>query len=366
MLRVVRGEAPILFVWMAAGLLFAATAVWRGHDVTGGALLALLVGLLGIIIWGAFGVMRHAEVLAARLGEPFGTLILTGAVTLIEVTVILSAMQDGSVATTLARDLVFAVLMIMLNGIVGLCLLVGGIKHREQSFNLPGTHAFLSVAFPLSVFALILPNYTTSTPGPTLSHLQAGILAGLILVLYGLFLSIQTVRHRGFFQELAFEVGHDERGPQSQHSTLFHGAALVLTLIPVVYLTEKLGRIITPAIATIDAPEAVAGVVVAALVLAPELMGAIRAALSNRLQRAVNIALGSAVATIGLTIPAVLLLSLLRHEHVTLGLQGEEMVLLAVTLLVSALTFSGARTNVLQGAVHIVMFLMFVLLLFDP
>jgi Ca2+:H+ antiporter len=367
MLKFIRHEAQIPTIWIVAGLL-----IWFGGDLQaratgGGAVtLAVLVGLIAIVIWGAFGVVRHADPLAVRLGEPYGTLILTAAVTVIEATAIVSAMDAAGSASPLARDSAFAVLMIMFNGIVGLCLLLGGMKHREQSFNAAGTQAFLSVALPLSVFALVLPNFTTSTPGPTLSHAQATVMAVLILTLYVVFLAIQTVRHRGFFQDVAAGDAHSGHGARSGQSTTFHVAALLLILLPLIFITEGLGKIISPAIAAINAPEAVAGVIVAALVLAPEAGAALHAALGNRLQRAVNIALGSALATIGLTMPAVLLVSVWRGQYVTLGLKNEEMVLLLTTLLISALTFNGARTNVLQGAVHFVMFLVFILLLFDP
>jgi Ca2+:H+ antiporter len=367
MLKLARGEGPVLVIWIAAGLLIGFGDGLQSHATSGGAVtIAVLIGLIAIIIWGAFGVVRHADPLALRLGEPYGTLILTAAVTVIEATVIVSAMGTAESASPLARDSAFAVLMIMFNGIVGLCLLLGGLKHREQSFNAAGTQAFLSVALPLSVFALVLPNFTTSTPGPTLSHAQAAVLAMLILALYGVFLTIQTVRHRGFFQDVAGEDSHRGHGSRTRHSTPFHVAALLLTLTPLIFVTESLGKVISPAVAAISAPEAVAGVIAAALVLAPESGAALHAALGNRLQRAVNIALGSALATIGLTMPVVLLVSVWRGQHVTLGLKSEEMVLLLTTLLMSALTFNGARTNVLQGAVHVVMFLVFILLLFDP
>jgi Ca2+:H+ antiporter len=362
-----RNEGQILVIWIVAGLLIGFGGGLQSRAASGGAVtVAVLVGLIAIIVWGAFGVVRHADPLALRLGEPYGTLILTAAVTVIEATVIVSAMEAAESASPLARDSAFAVLMIMFNGIVGLCLLLGGLKHREQSFNASGTQAFLSVALPLSVFALVLPNFTTSTPGPTLSHRQAAVMAILILALYGVFLTIQTVRHRGFFQDIAGEAAHGGHGAGSGHSVAYHVVALLLTLTPLIFITEGLGRIISPAITAINAPEAVAGVIVAALVLAPESGAALHAALGNRLQRAVNIALGSALATIGLTMPVVLLVSVWRGQYVALGLKNEEMVLLLTTLLISALTFNGARTNVLQGAVHIVMFLVFVLLLFDP
>lgn len=340
--------------------------------------IALFAGLFAIILWGAFTVVRHAEEIAHRLGEPYGTLVLTLSVTVIEVSFILAVMLGGPTEAPLVRDTVFAVFMITLNGVAGLCILLGGLRHSQQTYNLEGARAFLAVIMPVSVIALVLPNFTTSTAGPTLSPLQAGVIAVLVLTLYGVFLAIQTRRHAGFFQDPAtagapaasaadeadfppHEVEHDPR-----RSTGFHTVMLLAALGPVILLTEELAHIVQHGIETVGMPDALAGVVVAILVLSPETMGALRAAVANQLQRSVNIALGSALATIGLTVPAVLAISVHFETSVTLGLPGEEMVLLLLTLITCTLTFGGPRTNVLQGAVHLVLFAVYALLLFDP
>jgi Ca2+:H+ antiporter len=329
----------------------------------------LFVLLFGLIMWGAFGVVHHAEELAVRLGEPYGTLVLTLAVTIIEVSFIVSAMLSAGASVTLARDAVFSVLMITLNGVVGACLLLGGLRHREQTYNLHGAQAFLSVVIPLASFALLLPNFTTSSRSGALSPLQSMVIGGLTLALYMVFLAIQTVRHAPDFRDPAEDLPHRaERSPAGAERIVLarETMLLLLTLVPVVLLAEELSDLARAGIAALQAPLPLAGLLVAILVLAPETVGALHAALRNRLQRAVNIILGSALATIGLTIPAVLVLSVLGGVPVTLGLAGEEMLLLLVTLVVSALTFSGGRTNILQGAVHLVMFLVFLLLIFDP
>jgi Ca2+:H+ antiporter len=258
--------------------------------------------------------------------------------------------------------------MIMLNGTIGLCLLMGGLRHREQSFNLPGARAFLSVVIPFAIFALVLPNFTSVTPGPILSSAQAITIAVLTLALYAVFLAMQTVRHRSFFQDPSeAEASAIPQAPhQSEHSVGFHAGCLVLTLAPAVYLTEELGHIVEHAVKALSAPPALAGVIVAVLVLAPEMMSAMQASLRDQLQRAVNISLGSVLATIGLTLPAVLVLGVLKGTPTILGVDQQQMVLLALTLVVSTLTFSGERTNMLQGAVHVVMFLVFGLLVFQP
>jgi len=372
MLKLIRNEAQIGAVWLTAALFLIFGSGWFAAAAgSTGLTLLLFAWLFAAILWGAFGVVRHAEHLAETLGEPYGTLILTMSVTIIEVAFIVTAIATSTGSSPVARDAVFAVVMIMLNGTIGLCLLLGGWRHREQTYNLPGARAFLSVVIPLAVFALILPNFTVAT-GPILSTPQAITIAVLTLALYGVFLMMQTVRHRSFFQDPIEADGSalPEAPPEAPHAgahpIAFHTVCLMLTLMPAVYLTEELGHIVDHAMKAMSAPVGLAGVIVAVLVLAPEAMGALQAALGNRLQRAVNIALGSVLATIGLTIPAVLVLGVLKGTPTILGLGQEQMVLLALTLVVSTLTFGGDRTNMLQGAVHIVMFLVFGLLLFQP
>lgn len=374
MLRLLRNEAQVPAVWMTAALFLLFGKSWFAATAQSTALtLALSAWLFAAIMWGAFGVVRHAEHLAEELGEPYGTLILTLAVTTIEVAFIITAVATSSTSTPVARDAVFAVVMIMFNGVVGLCLLLGGLRHHEQHYNLPGARAFLSVAIPLACFALVLPNFTRSSPGPILSNPQAIAIAALTLALYGVFLTMQTRRYAGFFRDQIDadtsalpEAPPEHDVPAGLQQVTFHAATLVLTLLPVVYLTEELGHIVERSVRTINAPVSLIGVIVAVLVLAPEIMGALQAAQHNRLQRAVNIALGSVLATIGLTIPVVLVVGVLKGTPIILGLGATEMLLLAVTLVVSTLTFGGERTNMLQGAVHLVMFLVFLVLLFQP
>ena len=360
-----RQDAQIPALWLSAALFVVFGKGWLAAAAGNtGLTLFLFAWLFGAILWGAFGVVRHAEHLAAKLGEPYGTLILTMSVTVIEVAFIITAVFSGAEGSPVARDAVFAVFMIMLNGVVGVCMLLGGFRHHEQSYNLPGARAFLAVTIPLAVFSLVLPNFT-QTPGPILSTGQALSIGALTLALYGVFLTMQTARYSGFFKDPDADAGieHDD---VSAHSVGFHAAMLLITLLPVVFLTEELGHIVERAVRTAGAPIALVGVIVAVLVLAPESMGALQAALRNKLQRSVNIALGSVLATIGLTIPGVLLLGTLMGRPIVLGLGPREMLLLAVTLLVSSLTFGGERTNMLQGVVHLVMFVMFVLLMFLP
>jgi Ca2+:H+ antiporter len=331
----------------------------------------LFAWIFGVMLWCAFGVARHADHLAVALGEPYGTLILTLSVTIIEVSLISAIMLTGENDPHLARDTMFAVLMIVLNAMVGAALLFGGIWHRQQHFNVAGANAFLAVIVPLAVFALVLPDFTASTPG--LSPLQQIFFAGATILLYGVFLAIQTVRHRRLFvgpdvelaaleeHEARWEEGREPRGP-----LVYHALLLILTMVPVVLLSKKLAVFVDFGVFRLGAPAALGGVVVAILVLTPEGLGALRAAAANRLQRSVNICLGSALATIGLTVPAVLLIGLVTGARVELGLDAIELVLLLLTLLVSMLTFGSGQTNILQGAVHLVLFLAYVLMIFDP
>jgi Ca2+:H+ antiporter len=329
--------------------------------------------IFGVMLWCAFGVARHADHLAAALGEPYGTLILTLAVTIIEVSLISAIMLTGENDPHLARDTMFAVLMIVLNGMVGAALLFGGISHRQQHFNVGGANAFLAVIVPLSVFALVLPDFTASAPG--LSRVQQIFFAGVTILLYTVFLAIQTVRHRRLFVGPDVELtALEEHGPPwkwegeraPRGPLVWHAVLLVLTMLPVVLLSKELAVFVDYGVFRLGAPAALGGVIVAILVLTPEGLGALHAAAANRLQRSVNICLGSALATIGLTVPAVLLIGLVTGARVELGLDAIEMVLLLLTLLVSTLTFGSGQTNILQGAVHLVLFLAYVLMIFDP
>jgi Ca2+:H+ antiporter len=342
--------------------------------------IALFLWLFAAMVWCAFGVVHHADCLAERLGEPYGTLILTLAVIAIEVALISAIMLHGENEPALARDTMFAVLMIILNGMVGLALLLGGLRHREQHYNLQGAKAFLAVLVPLSVLSLILPVFTISTDLPEFTPTQAVFFASMTVVLYGVFLVIQTVRHTGQFMQpgerrqaeaaLPDPLAHVETAHEHDRHELrsipVHGLLLLLNMLPVVLLSKKLAVFVDYGVETLGAPAALGGLIVAALVLAPEGLGALRAALANRLQRSVNILLGSALATISLTVPAVLIIGLITGRSVELGLDPVEMIMLLLTLAVSTLTFTGGRTNILQGAIHLVLFLAFVMLIFNP
>jgi Ca2+:H+ antiporter len=326
---------------------------------------ALFVVLFGVMIWCAFGVVRHAEALAQYCGEPYGTLILTLSVVSIEVTIMATIMLTGDPNPTLPRDTVYAVMMIVLNAMVGISIVVGALRHKQQQYSLQGAVAFLAVITCLAVISLIVPTFTKSTPDSSVTPMQAIAFAGLTAALYGGFLMIQTMRHRTFFIEAdAAEGEHGEGAPD--YPVWTHAVLLLLTLMPVVLLAESLAFIVDFALDKLHAPATVGGIVIAILVLSPEGLSSFRAASQNHLQRSVNLSLGSALSTIGLTIPAMLVISLFTGTPLQLGLAPADAILLGLTLMIAQMTFSGAPTNILLGGVHLVIFASFLVLIFSP
>jgi Ca2+:H+ antiporter len=371
-----RAERPVLVGAATTLIFFTVGASWTDDLTHLGMTGALFIWLFAVMIWCAFGVVRHAEALAEHLGEPYGTLILTIAAVSIEVTIMATVMLNGDPNPTLPRDTVFAVLMIVLNGMIGLSVIAGALSHRQQQYNLQGAVAFLAVITCLSVISLVVPTFTTSTTDHTMTPLQAIVFGLLTALLYGGFLMIETVRHRAFFMESkagrrasgaepAHESGHDPaHGPR--RSVSYHAVLLFLTLLPVVLLSEKLAGVIDYGIEKLHAPTTLGGILIAILILSPEGLTAFQAARRNHLQRSVNLLLGSALSTIGLTIPVMLALSLVINLPLQLGLESVPAILLMLTLFIAQMTFSGAPTNILLGGVHLVLFIAFIVLIFNP
>ena len=327
--------------------------------------LAFAVVLLAILFGTVFAAVYHAELIAERIGEPYGTLLLTLAVTIIEVALIATIMLGEKDVPTLARDTVFAVVMIVCNGLVGICILAGGLRYREQDVQVTGSSLFLSVLIVLATITLILPNYTQSTPGPVYSAGQLGFVSVVTVILYGVFLYTQAIRHRSYFISEAAGVADD--GTHASNRMLVLSIALLLvSLLAVVLLAKKFSLVVDFATASIGAPPAFAGVLVALLILLPESLAAIAAARKNDLQKSINLALGSSLATIGLTIPAVAVAAYALDKQLVLGLNPQEMVLLVLTFVLSMLTFGTGRTNILFGLVHVVVFAVFVFLVLVP
>ena len=329
-------------------LLVGIALAWPGQP-------AMLVVAGAALIGSVLASVHHAEVVAHRVGEPFGTLILAVAVTVIEVALIVSMMLAGGPHTsTLPRDTIFSSIMIICNGAVGLCVLLGGLKHHEQSFRLEGATSALAALIALATLSLVLPAFTTSTPGATYSPLQLGFAAVASLVLWAMFVFVQTVRHRDYF--LPLEGANDE-STHAEPPTVAQAWAsfglLLVALVAVIGLAKTLSPSIERGLASAGAPASVIGIVIAMLVLLPETGAAVRAARADRLQTSLNLALGSAMASIGLTIPVVAAVSVLLGLPLQLGLSAKELVLLVLTFVVGAITLGTGRTNVLQGTVHL-------------
>jgi Ca2+:H+ antiporter len=362
-LAYLKREWPLGAAIVTTALFLAFGGSWLA-DLAGAAWFTFMSGwLFAVILIASFAAVRHAEVIAHRLGEPAGTLVLTLAVTGIEVAIIAAVMYGGKGNAALARDAMFAVVMIVLNGMVGLSLLLGGLRHHEQTYNLQGANAFLAVIIPIAVLGLVLPNFTVSSPGPTLSTMQATFLIVMSIALYGVFLAIQNLRHREYFVDATAGAAHDEA--HEAGALAYHAPLLLLYLGAVMLLAKQLAVPINYGIHVLHAPAALGGFLVSVLVLAPESLSAARAALANQLQRSVNLLLGSVLASISLTIPAVLAIGFITDQTIVLGLDAADTTLLVLTLAVSTLTFASSRTNVLLGAVHMLLFVAYLMLIFD-
>ena len=328
-----------------------------------------LAALCGVALIGAvFAAVHDAEVVAHRVGEPFGTLVLAVAVTVIEASLILSLMfAGGEDAAVIPRDTIYAAVMIILNGVVGLCVLIGGLKHREQAFRVEGAHGGLAALIVMVALSLVLPIFTTTSGVGTYSRSQLEFVAATSLVLWGAFVFVQTVRHRDYFLAI-----HDASNPaaHAQPPTNRQAAAsfglLVVSLVTVVGLAKLLSPTVERFVIRAGAPKAVIGIVIAMLVLLPETVAAVRAAYADRLQTSMNLAVGSALASIGLTIPVVAVAAIVFHLPLHLGLDPKDLVMLWVTLTVTSVTLGTGRTYVMQGTVHIVLFAAFLFLAIVP
>lgn len=364
-----RREWPLVLAVVTLGAMLLGKKAVAGMLDQPVALVVVLGALCGVILAAAVAIVRHADVLAHRLGEPAGTLLLTMAVTGLEVAMVGFVMSTGEEKPTLARDTMFAVVMLVLNGFMGLALVLGGLRHREQAYNLQSANAFLVMIVPLTVLGLILPNFTRSTPGPTLSTFQMVFLSIVSVAIYAIFLYLQNGRHRGFFmapEEKADAASEQhEEHHHSDSSTLHHALMLMAYGVPLVLLAKQMSYPLDAVVIRLGAPVALGGFIMAFLVLTPESIAAIRSARDNRLQRSVNVLLGSVLASIGLTIPLVIALSLATGRSLVLGLGPAETVMLVLSLATASLTFSLSRTNVLLGCVHLLLFAAYFMLLFD-
>ena len=359
--------------WRTAGTpvlaLLLLAAIW------GRSLPALVVALVGVVLVAAVLVaVHHAEVVALRVGEPLGSLVLAVAVTVIEVGLILSLMLSGGPgATSLARDTVFAAVMITGNGIIGLCLVVGALRHGVVRFNAEGSSGSMATVAALATLCLVFPTVTTTSPGPTFSGPQLAFAAVVSLVLYGVYVFVQTVRHRDYFLPVGPDDGDDgddleeaHEPPPATREALVSAVLLVISLVAVVGLAKSASPAIESGVRAAGAPLSVVGVAIALLVLLPETLAAVRAAARNRLQTSFNLAMGSALASIGLTIPAIAVAMIWLPGPLVLGLSPTEMILLALSVVVGTLTVVAGRATVLQGAVHLLIFASFLFIAVTP
>jgi Ca2+:H+ antiporter len=328
--------------------------------------LILSAAMIIIMLGAVFAAVHHADVIAHRVGEPFGTLVLTLAVTIIEVALIESIVLTPGSSPALARDTVFAVIMVVCNGLVGLCVLWGGLRHHEQEFQATGTGVYLSVLGALSVLTLVLPNYTVTAIGPYFSSGQLVFFSTITIVLYAAFLFIQTSRHTEYFRAEDGDTKDGHHIYPSNRAVTISIVTLLVALCGVILIAKKFAIILEIGLSHIGAPQAVSGIIIAMVVLAPESITAVRAARRNELQKSLNLALGSSLATIGLTIPAVAITNIFIGKQIELGLSERDTLLLALTLFLSLLTFGSGRTNILAGLVHLVVFATFLFLVFIP
>ncbi len=343
-------------IWTIAAPVFAGAVLLAAGLGTGG----IIVGFIALGVAGSvLAAVHHAEVIAHRVGEPYGTLVLALAVTLIEVALIVSLMAaSGEEAAGLARDTVFAAVMIILNGIIGLCLLVGGLKHREQTFSLDGVSAALVALGAIVILTLVFPNYTVTTPGPYYSSSQLLLIGSGTLVIYGTFIFTQTIGHRQYFLQDDDQPGHHS-APPGNAVVVLSSILLLLCLAAVVLLAKKLAPSLEAMVRHLGAPDALVGVIIAAIVLLPEATAALRAARANRLQISLNLALGSALASIGLTIPAVSFLSLYTNTQLRLGIDSKSSLLPMLSLFVAVIALRTGRTIILHGVVLLTVFVVY-------
>lgn len=369
-LGLVREEWPLVISLLTTALFFTFGSNWLADLSNSTWVIFLLVWLFVVILLSAFAIVRHAESLATILGEPFGTLILTLSVIGVEVLMISAVMLTGEGKPTIARDTMFSVVMILLGGMTGASLLLGGLKHHEQTYNLQGANAFLALIIPLAVLGLVLPTFTVSVAEPAFSPFQSVFMGLMAIAIYGVFLAVQTKRHRDFFIDPDTDVSNPEDDvhlydDHEVHSTGYHAVLLICYILPLVVLAKQFAVPLEHTTKALNAPPVLSGFIVAILILAPEAITAVRAAARNHLQRSVNILLGSVLATIGLTIPAVLCIGLITGTKVHLGLSSVDAILLLLLLALSMLTFSNYRTNALLGAIHLVVFLAYLMLMFE-
>lgn len=372
----------LLLVWLIVGLFMVFGHSIMGESMSSTRAIGVFLVLLSTIIGAAFGVVKEADELAHRLGEPYGTLILTLSIVSIEVILISAVMLGPGENPTIGKDSIFSVMMIIMNLVIGLCILFGGLKYGEQEYNAQGTVSYLAMIIMLGGLGMMLPNYIEGAGDGVFSDAQAISLSTLIILLYGIFLFMQMKGYRHLYvqpkegaMEIAFKARVDEnlthqendQATGSGNSVVWISSIILIAMIlPIVLLSHSMAVVVDFGIKSANLPPLLGGVLIAVIVFTPESMTAVKAALNNEFQRAINLCHGAFVSTVGLTVPSVLIIGLITGKTVLFGMTATETILFVITLLLSVMTFLGKRTTPIVGVMHLVLFAVFILLIFNP
>lgn len=373
----------LIVAWLIVVLFSVFGPVWLHENMSGATAVMAFIALLSTIIMSAFGVVKQADALAHKLGEPYGTLILTLSIVSIEVILISAVMLGPGENPTIGTDSIFSVMMIIMNLVIGLCILLGGLKYGEQEYNAQGTMSYLGMIIMLGSISMMLPNFIEGAGGGMFSTTQAMVIASLVILVYGFFLYLQTHQYRHLYvqppaghMEILFKdrrldtlpIDPDSKGlvKVNRKEIVVRSILLIGMILPIVLLSHNMAVVVDFGIKVTGLPPFLGGVLIAIIVFTPESLTAVKAALNNEFQRAINLCHGAFVSTVGLTVPAVLIIGLVTGKVVLLGLTSTEIVLFFITLLLSLMTFLGKRTTPMVGIMHLVLFAIFIMLIFNP
>ncbi|WP_214228300.1 hypothetical protein [Pedobacter sp. B4-66] len=374
----------LAIIWLIVGLFTVLGHSLLGDSMSPGTAAIAFFILLFTIVGAAFGVVKEADELAHKLGEPYGTLILTLSIVSIEVILISAVMLGPGEFPTIGKDSIFSVMMIIMNLVIGLCILLGGLKYGEQEYNAQGTMSYLGMIIMLGGIGMMLPNFIEGAGNGMFSNTQAIVLSSLIIILYGFFLFFQMKGYRHLyvqpkkgFMEIPFAERHaaalpietgslNKTSKENKNEILIRSIVLVATILPIVLLSHNMATVVDYGIKAANLPPLLGGVLIAIIVFTPESMTAVKAAINNEFQRAINLCHGAFVSTVGLTVPSVLIVGLITGKTVLFGLTATEMILFVITLLLSLMTFLGKRTTPIVGLMHLVLFVVFIMLIFNP
>lgn len=370
----------LILIWLMVFIFMFFGKSIEGLYSNNGLAIGIFLLVLATIIGAAFGVVKEADELAHKLGEPYGTLILTLSIVSIEVILIVAMMFGPEDNPTIGKDSIFSVMMIIMNLVLGLCILLGGLRHGEQEYNAQGTITYLSMIIMLGGISMMIPNFIEGKGNGEFTSIQAASISGLIILLYGFFLAYQMKGYRHLYiqpkpgqMEILFaqrnEIQQSEEHGQekvSKKEVLLRTIILLGMILPIVLLSHNLATLVDYGIKEMNLPPLLGGVLIAIIVFTPESMTAVKAAMNNEFQRAINLCHGAFVSTVGLTVPSVLIIGLIASKTVLFGMTTTETILFVITLILSMLSFSGRRTAPIVGIMHLILFAVFVILIFNP